>query len=144
MATHGHWLCCSSKMTWLKVPALSQEIVPKLFKLRHKLAQLVLFHSELRETFPQMRGRKWPLNVALSGFALQFIRAVCVSRVLAAQTNSWTECRTAECQSSTEGSCWKCLNQTSAQKKQKTTAHLWTRIPHKPVCSSDLLQDFDE
>lgn len=26
----------------------------------------------------------------------------------------------------------------------KKPAHLWTRIPHKPVCSSDLLQDFDE
>lgn len=43
---NGPWFCCSSQMTWLKVPALSQDIVPKLLKLWHALAQLVLFHSE--------------------------------------------------------------------------------------------------
>lgn len=93
-----------------------------------------------------MRGRKWPLNAALSGFALQFIRAVCVSRVLprlrpTLELNVEQQSVGAVLKEAAEDAY---IKQVHTKKNKKTTAHLRTRIPHKPVCSSDLLQDFDE
>lgn len=69
-----------------------------------------LSHSTLWKAFPQMSGRKWPLNMVLSGFALQCSWTVCVQRwgrVVVTERNSDKSSR--ECQGSPCGNCSKHL-----------------------------------